>query len=105
MALLHREGRSVSTSITEEFYEIYDGHFDIGPLNKSLMRCQQTYNAIRPHQALGYVPPTEYLAQHIARKARDAGTAPDAGDRVLSRPTTGIPGTTLCERREVCGIT
>ena len=81
---------------TEEFYEIYDGDFEIQPLNKALKEWQFVYNHIRPHQALDYLTPAEFLAKQIPH-GRPAV--------VSSRPTTGIPGTTLCERREVYGIT
>jgi len=48
---------------TEEFYEVYDGELAIGPLNAALQSWEYVYNHIRPHQALGYLTPSEYLAQ------------------------------------------
>lgn len=48
---------------TEEFYEVYDGDLGIGPLNTALQGWEYVYNHIRPHQALGYLTPSEYLAQ------------------------------------------
>jgi transposase InsO family protein len=80
---------------TEEFYEIYDGDFEIQPLNKALKEWQFVYNHIRPHQALDYLTPAEFLAKQI----------PHGGPAVVSsRPTIGIPGTTQKERREVYGM-
>ena len=35
---------------TEEFYELYDGDVDIGPLNQALRAWERTYNIIRPHR-------------------------------------------------------
>lgn len=46
---------------TEEFYEVYDGDFEIAPLNQALLQWEYVYNNIRPHQALGYLTPLEYL--------------------------------------------
>jgi len=46
---------------TEEFYEVYDGDFEIAPLNQALLQWEYVYNNIRPHQALGYLTPFEYL--------------------------------------------
>ncbi len=48
---------------TEEFYEIYDGELEITPLNQALQAWEYVYNHIRPHQALGYLTPREYLTR------------------------------------------
>jgi len=48
---------------TEEFYEVYDGDLEITPLNQALQEWEHIYNHIRPHQALGYLTPREYLAR------------------------------------------
>ena len=48
---------------TEEFYEVYDGDLEITPLNQALQQWEYVYNHIRPHQALGYLTPGEYLAR------------------------------------------
>ena len=50
---------------TEEFYEVYDGDFEITPLNQALKKWESIYNHIRPHQALGYLTPSEYLARAL----------------------------------------
>ncbi|MEK7848602.1 MAG: integrase core domain-containing protein, partial [Chloroflexota bacterium] len=45
----------------EEFYEVYDGDLGIAPLSRALQDWEQTYNHIRPHQALGYLTPRQFL--------------------------------------------
>ena len=47
---------------TEEFYEVYDGDFQIALLNDALRAWEWTYDNVRPHQALGYLTPAEFLA-------------------------------------------
>jgi len=49
---------------TEEFYECYDGDLDLAALRPALRRWEMVYNTVRPHQALGYLTPAEYLAHH-----------------------------------------
>jgi len=53
---------------TEEFYEVEDFPFDIPGANQSLRNWEQIYNTIRPHQALGYLTPQEYVLQCRQRK-------------------------------------
>ncbi|HUZ47357.1 MAG TPA: integrase core domain-containing protein [Terriglobia bacterium] len=48
---------------TEEFYEITPFSLPIAELNRQLLAWEHTYNTIRPHQALGYLTPLEFLAQ------------------------------------------
>ena len=45
----------------EEFYEIYDGDLEVTPLNRALQGWERVYNHIRPHQALGYLTPHQFL--------------------------------------------
>ena len=47
---------------TEEFYEVTDAPAELGALRLALRDWEETYNRIRPHQALGYLTPAEYLA-------------------------------------------
>ena len=49
---------------TEEFYEVTDAEFDLISLNPALRRWETVYNTVRPHQALGYLTPQEYLQQN-----------------------------------------
>jgi putative transposase len=39
---------------TEEFYEVYEVAWNVTRLNPHLLRWEDTYNCIRPHQALNY---------------------------------------------------
>lgn len=48
---------------TEEFYEVYDGDLEIADLNQALRGWEQTYNWVRPHQALDERTPMEYLRE------------------------------------------
>ena len=47
---------------TEEFYEVTDTEATLAALRPALLEWETTYNTIRPHQALGYLTPAEYLA-------------------------------------------
>jgi len=47
---------------TEEFYEVTDADATISALRPALLDWETTYNTIRPHQALGYLTPAEFLA-------------------------------------------
>ncbi|MDY6966997.1 MAG: integrase core domain-containing protein [Halobacteriota archaeon] len=49
---------------TEEFYEITDAGFEISELNKALLIWEKVYNTIRPHQALKYLTPLEFLKRY-----------------------------------------
>lgn len=46
---------------TEEFYEVYDCPWTIPELNKELKGWEHIYNCVRPHQALGYRTPLQFL--------------------------------------------
>lgn len=46
----------------EEFHELAWGEPDLRRLGRSLLRWERTYNTIRPHQALGYLTPAEFVA-------------------------------------------
>jgi putative transposase len=48
---------------TEEFYEVTPCSLSIAELNRELESWERTYNTLRPHQALGYLTPQEFLAQ------------------------------------------
>jgi putative transposase len=49
-----------------EFWECYGGALDLPPLQVALRAWEQEYNHQRPHQALGYHTPAEFLAIHQA---------------------------------------
>ncbi|MBM3299175.1 MAG: transposase [Deltaproteobacteria bacterium] len=45
----------------------YDGGTRFPTLRAAQRAWEHTYHHIRPHQALGYLTPAEYLAHHAAR--------------------------------------
>jgi transposase InsO family protein len=48
---------------TEEFYEVYDCAWNVTELNKELRDWEHVYNCIRPHQALAYKTPLQFLKE------------------------------------------
>jgi transposase InsO family protein len=46
---------------TEEFYEVYEVPWNVTELNPELRRWENIYNCIRPHQALNYKTPLQFL--------------------------------------------
>jgi len=53
---------------TEEFYEVTEANFEIGELNQALLEWEKVYNTIRPHQALGYLTPQQFLEQYQQKR-------------------------------------
>lgn len=49
---------------TEEFYEVTPCAWTVAALNPELRRWEHTYNTIRPHQALAYRTPLQFLYDH-----------------------------------------
>ena len=47
---------------TEEFWELSTADTDLASLRSELLAWEHTYNHIRPHQALGYLTPSQFLA-------------------------------------------
>ena len=56
---------------TEEFYEVTDSSFEIAELNRALREWERVYNTIRPHQALGYLTPEEFLRLYYQSKRKE----------------------------------
>ena len=55
----------------EEFYEVTEAEPTVATLRAELLAWEKAYNTIRPHQALGYLTPKEFLDawnQHHGRK-------------------------------------
>lgn len=48
---------------TEEFYEVTEFSLQTAPLNRELRGWEQTYNTVRPHQALGYLTPQQFITR------------------------------------------
>jgi transposase InsO family protein len=46
---------------TEEFYEVYEVPWTVSELNPELRRWENIYNCVRPHQALNYKTPLQFL--------------------------------------------
>ncbi len=46
---------------TEEFYEVTECAWTVEALNPALVRWERVYNTVRPHQALGYLTPLQFL--------------------------------------------
>jgi putative transposase len=53
----------------EEFYAVYDLDWTVTALRPDLLRWEGTYNTIRPHEALDYLTPQEYITQWRLRGA------------------------------------
>lgn len=49
---------------TEEFWECYEGDLDLPSVRPALRAWERLYNTYRPHQALAFLTPAEYLAQY-----------------------------------------
>lgn len=46
---------------TEEFYQVTPYSLELHKLNRELRHWERTYNTVRPHQALGYLTPRQFL--------------------------------------------
>ena len=46
---------------TEEFWECYDGDLDVANARVALLAWEHRNNTVRPHQALGYLTPQQFL--------------------------------------------
>ena len=52
-----------SRTHTEEFYQVTPGSLEMKKLNRELRDWERIYNTVRPHQALGYLTPQQFLRQ------------------------------------------
>jgi putative transposase len=57
---------------TEEFYEVTDSSFDLIELRVELSQWERIYNTVRPHQALGYLTPFQFLEQWKQNQIKEA---------------------------------
>ena len=48
---------------TEEFYQVTACSLEMKQLNRELRSWERVYNTVRPHQALGYLTPQQFLRQ------------------------------------------
>jgi putative transposase len=53
---------------SEEFYEVVDSDFTVADLIPKLLGWEQIYNTVRPHQALGYLTPLQFLQQYYGKE-------------------------------------
>jgi len=56
---------------TEEFYEVTESSFDLTEIRDELLTWEGVYNTVRPHQALRYVTPLQFLKQW--QKSKEGG--------------------------------
>ena len=49
---------------TEEFYPVTPCSLEMKKLNRELRQWETIYNTVRPHQALGYLTPQQFLQQN-----------------------------------------
>jgi len=59
---LHGAVERANRTHTEEFYEVTTAEPELEAFQAELRAWETVYNTIRPHQALGYLTPAEYLA-------------------------------------------
>ena len=59
---LHGAVERANRTHTEEFYEVTTAEPDLESFRVELRAWETVYNTIRPHRALGYLTPAEYLA-------------------------------------------
>ena len=52
---------------TEEFYQVTPCSLEMNPLNRELRQWEKIYHTVRPHQALGYLTPLQFLRQHSSQ--------------------------------------
>ncbi len=53
----------------EEFYEVVEADWTVERLNQQLRAWETVYNTVRPHQALGYLTPQQFIRQWQAQHA------------------------------------
>jgi putative transposase len=55
----------------EEFYQVVPDRWNVASLNPQLRRWEHIYNTVRPHQALAYQTPLEFL-EHCKSQRKEA---------------------------------
>jgi putative transposase len=55
---------------TEEFYQVTPCSLEMKKLNRELRHWEKIYNTVRPHQALGYLTPQQFL-RHISSQRKE----------------------------------
>jgi transposase InsO family protein len=52
----------------EEFYQVTPESWSVPALNRQLQAWEQTYNCVRPHQALGYLTPQQFVTDWQSKR-------------------------------------
>jgi transposase InsO family protein len=73
----------------EEFYELYTGDWRLPPLNRALQEWERVYNFERPHQALGYRTPAQFLLERLGPSASARSIADPDGSAVKAQRPCG----------------
>ena len=60
---LNRAVEPAHRTHTEEFYQVTPCSLEMKKLNRQLRHWERIYNTLRPHQALGYLTPQQFLRQ------------------------------------------
>ena len=53
---------------TEEFYQVTPCSLEMKKLNRELRHWEKIYNTVRPHQALAYLTPLQFLRQTLSQR-------------------------------------
>ena len=56
---------------TEEFYEVIDSDFTVSDLREKLLEWEGIYNTVRPHQALGYLTPLQFIQGYEQNQGKE----------------------------------
>ena len=69
---LNGYGERAHRTHTEESYEVTHSSFDLSELRGELSQWERIYNTVRPHQALDYLTPLEFLEQWKENQRKEA---------------------------------
>jgi len=83
-----------------EFWELYDGPLELPPLQEALRAWEESYNHVRPHQALGYQTPAEHLA--TLGQPPPVADVPNENRLVRARLVDPVPDRRPENRRLMC---
>ena len=78
---------------TEEFYEVNDFSLEMAPLNRELLAWERIYNTVRPHQALGYLTPHQFVTRWLSHKKE-----------VMCHPSTGRVQSLDCHQKQAYNL-
>ncbi len=56
---------------TEEFYEVTESSFALSELREELLQWERVYNTVRPHQALAYLTPLQFLKRRKEESGKE----------------------------------